>query len=494
MSELPREIFSCAQVRELDRLAIETRGIAGYTLMTRAGAAALEQLRAHWPAARVLTVVCGAGNNAGGGYVVGRLALQAGLEVDLIALVAGSALSGDARTAHEAFVAAGGTVRAADGDYTFAGDVIVDALLGTGLTRTVDGLFAAAVRAINSAGKPVLALDIPSGLDADSGHVHGVAVVADLTVTFVGLKTGLFVGEAPAYCGVVEYADLDVPPDVYGALTAPLRRIGADAVGRALPRRRRTAHKGDHGRVLLVGGAPGMAGAIRLAAEAALRAGAGLVRVATHPDSAAVVTAGRPEVMSHAVEDAAALTPLAAQSDVLVVGPGLGKSPWATSVWRAALSAGRPLVLDADGLNLLAGEPAVRGDWILTPHPGEAGRLLGTSAADVQRDRLAAVQALAERYGGTVVLKGAGTLVADTSAGPIAVCDRGNPGMATAGMGDVLAGVLGAIVAQGAGLREAAEAGVFVHAAAGDRAAAAGERGLIAGDLMAFIRERVNPA
>jgi len=463
-------------------------------LMTRAGAAALEQLRAHWPAARALTVVCGAGNNAGDGYVVGRLALAAGFDVELISLVAGSALRGDARAAYEDFVTAGGTVSGVDRDFTFVGDVIVDALLGTGMTRAVDGSFAAAVEAINTAGKPVLALDIPSGLDADTGHVLGIAVAADVTVTFVGLKTGLFVGDAPAYCGVVEFADLDVPADVYGALAAPLRRIGPDVVARVLPPRRRTAHKGDHGRVLLVGGAPGMAGAIRLAAEAALRAGAGLVRVATHPDSAAVVTAGRPEIMTHAIEGADELAPLAAQSDVLVVGPGLGRSAWATTVWRAAASVGRPLVVDADGLNLLAAAPVLRSDWILTPHPGEAGRLLGMSAVDVQRDRLAAVRALAERYGGTVVLKGAGTLVADTSDAPIAVCDRGNPGMATAGMGDVLAGVLGALVAQGAGLRDAAEAGVYVHATAGDRAAAAGERGLIAGDLMAFIRERVNPA
>jgi NAD(P)H-hydrate epimerase len=494
MIELPNEIYACAQVRELDRLAIEVHGIPSYTLMRRAGAAALEQLRAHWPDARTVTIVCGAGNNAGDGYVLGRLAMEAGLGVDLVSLVAGEDLGGDARVAYDDFVAAGGVAHDTLDAGALRGDVIVDAVLGTGLTRAVEGRFATAVAAINTNAKPVLALDIPSGLDADAGQPLGMAVTAEVTITFVGLKVGLFVGVGPEHCGTVEFAGLGVPANVYEALDAPLHRLSAATVARVLPPRRRTAHKGDHGRVLLIGGAPGMSGAIRLAAEAALRAGAGLVRVATHAASVAVVSAGRPEVMSHVVDGPAALSRLIEESDVLVLGPGLGRSDWAVGLWRAALDAGLPLVLDADGLNLLAAAPERRDHWILTPHPGEAARLLGRDAADVQRDRVGAVRQIAARYGGVAVLKGAGTLIAGSADGALGLCDRGNPGMATAGMGDVLAGVLGAIAAQGADLRSAAEAGVFVHAAAGDAAAAAGERGLVAGDLMAYIRERVNAA
>lgn len=492
MIELPREIYSCAQVRELDRLAIEGHGVASYALMTRAGEAALACLQAHWAAARSVTIVCGAGNNAGDGYVLGRLAREAGLDVDVVGLVAGSDLSGDARRAYNDFIAAGGEVSDYADNGQWRGDVIVDALLGTGLTRPLDGSFARAVRAMNSLQTPVLALDIPSGLDADTGHPLGDAVVADATMTFVGLKIGLFVGQGAEYCGAIEFAGLGVPDSVYAQLDAPFERLGAGRVAQVLPPRRRTAHKGDYGRLLVVGGAPGMSGAIRLAAEAALRAGAGLVRVATHADSAQVVTAGRPELMTHAVDGTDALQALIAESTALVVGPGLGQSDWAAALWRAALAADLPLVLDADGLNLLAGAPARHDRWILTPHPGEAARLLGGDTATVQHDRPAAVRELVARYGGVAVLKGAGTLVAGGHGDQIGVCDRGNPGMATAGMGDVLAGVLGGIVAQGADLRAAAEAGVYVHAAAGDAAAAAGERGLIAGDLMAHVRAMVN--
>jgi NAD(P)H-hydrate epimerase len=236
-----------------------------------------------------------------------------------------------------------------------------------------------------------------------------------------------------------------------------------------------------------------MSGAIRLAAEAALRAGAGLVRVATHPDSVATVTAGRPEVMCHAVVTPDDLAALIALSDGLVIGPGLGRSAWARALWDAGLDAGLPTVLDADGLNLLAEAPERRASWLLTPHPGEAARLLGISTEAIQADRLAAVRALARRYDGVAVLKGAGSLIAGPGDGVVSLCDRGNPGMATAGMGDVLSGVLGALLVQGADPRLAADAGVYLHACAGDEAAEAGERGLLAGDLMNFIRRWANP-
>jgi len=493
MSELPNEIYSSAQVRGLDRTAIEVYGIPSYELMCRAGQSALECLGRHWPRAVNLSIVCGAGNNAGDGYVLARLARAADVSVRVLSVVSAEKLTGDALRAYEDFTAAGGAAEEFEAAQPLTGDVIVDALLGTGLDRDIEGRFAAAVTAINVSDAAVFALDIPSGLHADTGLPLGTAVKADVTMTFVGLKQGLYLGEGIEHAGWLEFAGLGVPAQAHAEISAPLRRLDATCIREALPRRRRTAHKGAHGSVLLVGGAPGMSGAIRLAAEAALRAGAGLVRVASHADSAAVVTAGRPELMCHAVDGADDLAPLIAQSDAIVLGPGLGASEWARALWAASLAAGLPLVVDADGLNMLAEVPERRDDWILTPHPGEAGRLLGTDTSNVQADRLGSVTALAERYGGIAVLKGAGSLIAAAHEIPVSVCDRGNPGMATAGMGDVLSGVLGALLVQGVGLRMAAEAGVYIHAAAGDAASGAGERGLLAGDLMPLIRQWANP-
>src|SRR5690606_23004779 len=290
-----------------------------------------------------------------------------------------------------------------------------------------------------------------------------------------------------------------------------LERLRPDLLERTLPRRARSAHKGTNGRVLLVGGGPGMPGAIRLAAEAALRVGAGLVEVATWRDSVVPVMAGRPELMCRAVETVEDLEPRLALADVVVVGPGLGRSEWAKALLERVLASELPLVVDADGLNLLAEAPPRRGNWVLTPHPGEASRLLGRSVGDVQADRLGAVRELVARFDAAVVLKGACTLVGtprESLDGPhagesgaagaapvdVAVCDYGNPGMATGGTGDVLAGVLGGLCAQLKDLRLAARAGVLLHALGGDDAAAdGGERGMTAGDLLPALRRRANP-
>lgn len=469
-------------------------GIPGYELMCRAGEAALDSIRRNWPTARDITLLCGAGNNAGDGYVLARLALAAGYRVRVLSLVPAARLGGDARHAEQDFTRAGGGASDFDAREPLGGDLIVDALLGTGLDRAVEGIFADAVEAINAAGRPVLALDIPSGLNADSGMPLGCAVRADATVTFVGLKQGLFLGRGLDYRGRLELAELGVPAQAHADVAAPLLRLQRSCLLAAFPRRARTAHKGSHGSLLIVGGGPGMPGAVRLAAEAALRTGAGLVRVATHPAGLAAVGAGRPEIICHGLTRADELVTLIRQSDALVLGPGLGTDAWARDVWAAGIETELPLIVDADGLNLLAESPRRRTDWILTPHPGEAGRLLGCAPSDVQADRLAAVRQLASAFGATAVLKGAGTLVADAADGPVGVCDLGNPGMATAGMGDVLAGVIGGALAQGIERQLAAEAGVYLHAAAGDVAAQEGERGLLAGDLMPFIRRSVNPA
>jgi len=492
MNALPASVFSAAQVRAMDADAIERLGIPGYTLMGRAGEAALDCLTRDWPQARRVLVLCGAGNNAGDGYVVARLGAAAGLSVTVAALTEPGRLRGDAGRAWADFVEAGGSTVEFSAALFGDADVVVDALLGTGLDREVGGAYADCIRALDESGCQVLSLDLPSGLNADTGAVMGCAVSASRTITFVGLKSGLFLGEGPDHVGTLSFAGLGI--DSAAAVGEPvLQRTGADLLARLLPPRRRGAHKGDHGRVLVVGGGAGMPGAARLAAEAALRVGAGLVTVATRPGHAAAIVAGRPEIICREVEAAAEARPLMAAADIVAVGPGLGQSDWARELLETALASGKRLVVDADALNLLARSPWRSEDWVLTPHPGEAARLLGTTVGAVQADRLGSLRSLVDRFGGTVVLKGACSLVMGPS-GRGWVCDAGNPGMATAGMGDVLTGAIAGLAAQGLGPELAAVAGVWVHACAGDRAAQKGERGLIASDLMEALRTCVNPS
>lgn len=491
--ELPLALYRAEHVRALDRAAIEQEGIPGLELMERAGRAAFLALRERWPQARRLGVACGGGNNAGDGYVVARLASAHGLEVSVWQLGDADRLQGAAREAYARMQAAGVNPVPFEAGALAGVDVLVDALFGTGLDRAVEGTWAEAVTAINGSGRPVLAIDIPSGLHADTGRVLGVAVRAALTVSFIGLKQGMFTGAGGEHCGRIVFDDLGVPPSVYETVAADARRLRTGSFSGLLGRRERTAHKGDFGHVLLIGGAPGFGGATRMAGEAALRVGAGLVSLATHPEHTASLTATRPELMCHGVEEPGDLQILLARATVLGIGPGLGQSEWSEALLDAALAAQQPLVVDADALNLLARrEPPRRGHWILTPHPGEAARLLGSSGAEVQSDRFAAAQALAARYRAVVVLKGAGTLVL-APGGEMGVCDAGNPGMASGGMGDVLTGVLAGLLAQRLSLQQAAALGVALHAEAADVAAADGQRGLLASDLMPFLRRLANP-
>ena len=492
MSSLPVAVHTAAQVRALDRHAIDDLQIPSYTLMTRAGEAALGALRSCWPSAQRIAVVCGPGNNGGDGYVLARLAREQRLEVVAVGLHEPARLQGDARRAYDDFLAAGGTVGSWHADCLRGMDVIVDAIFGVGLSRPVDGVAAEAIAAINHSDARVLALDIPSGLHADTGEILGDAVRAERTVTFLGLKLGFYLGEGPNCVGVVMFDGLELPAQALAYVEATALRIDEPEVAELLPPRRRTAHKGQQGSVLVIGGNIGMPGAARMAGEAALRAGAGLVTIATRNENVAAIVGARPELMCRGVTSAEELTALIARADVLALGPGLGQDEWAQTMFETALAKDRRVVVDADALSLLAQSPRKNAHWILTPHPGEAARLIGKTTAEVQHDRLGAAREIAARYGGTVVLKGAGTLVLSDEGLP-AICDRGNPGMASAGMGDVLTGVIAGIVAQKAELAAAARVGVLVHALAGDMAARRGERGLLATDLLAYLPTCVNP-
>ncbi len=493
-AELEQPVYSVAQVREIERRAIQGLGIPGYTLMTRAATAALRRLRAQWPRALRLRVVCGAGNNAGDGYVLARMAKTVGLDVRVGYLCDPAALQGDAQTAYSEAQSAGVAMAPFTARVCADAEVIVDALLGTGLQRPVIDAWADAIAVMNAASAPILALDIPSGLHADSGAVLGAAIHAQLTVTFIVPKLGLYLGHAAEHVGQVVLAGLDIPAGVFDGIEPAIWQLDVGWLRATLPgARARTAHKGEFGHVLVVGGQPGMSGAARMTAEAALRVGAGLVSVATHPQHAATLNIGRPELMCHGITDTTMLRPLLERATVLALGPGVGQGDWSRTLLAAVWDSKVPMIVDADALNLLAQEPQRRERWVLTPHPGEAGRLLGCSTVEVQADRLAAIQAIQSRYGGVVVLKGAGTLIADGSR--CRISHSGNPGMASGGMGDVLSGVIVGLCAQGLALFDAAAAGVVMHALAADAVAKReGERGLLAGDLLSELRYWVNQA
>ena len=488
--QLPYALYTAAQVRALDQAAIASH-CPGAELMQRAGQAAYGLLRRRWPAARRLTVLCGPGNNGGDGYVVARLAREDDLEVRVLQLGDEGRLSLEATQMREAWCQSGGRCEAFR-ELPRNTDLIVDALLGIGLERPLIGDWAAAVRATNDQLAPVLAIDIPSGLHADTGRVLGCAVRATATLSLIGLKQGLFTGAGPEYCGEIHFAGLGIPASLYGREVLAARRLDWPKVASQVPRRSRDAHKGDLGHVLVVGGAPGFSGAARLAGEGALRAGAGLVSVATHPAHAAELNLGRPELMVAAVTSPAELAPLLARATAVAIGPGLGQAPWGQELLSPVLASGKPLVLDADALNWLARARIRREDWVLTPHPGEAARLLSCSPAEVQADRFNAAHRLRDEFGGTLVLKGAGTLVMGAGRRPLGVCSQGNPGMASGGSGDVLTGMVAAFLARGLVAEDAAEVAVCLHAAAGDAAARAGEQGMLASDLIAAIRPILN--
>ena len=501
MMEETQRLYTAAQVQRLDKCAIEDHGIPGIDLMELAGCSVFEQAVLKFPKSRNWLVFCGGGNNAGDGYIVARLARQAGLEALVCALKSMDSLSGDAATAASRWHEAGGQTRAWPVREIGSYDLLVDALLGTGLDRAPVGPYGDAIELINQAVAGVVAVDIPSGLNADTGQVMGTAVAADLTVTFIGRKRGLYTADGPDFAGGIEFSDLKTPDSVKDSIQDSGILIRENEIRKNLSTRPKNSHKGSFGWVLGVGGNAGMSGALRLCGEAALRSGAGKVTLATHPAHAALLNLACPELMVRGVERQEQLHDLLRPVDVVVAGTGLGRDSWAEELFRACMKTGAHVVLDADGLNILASRftemadcDIPHGNWILTPHPAEAGRLLGIPASEVQADRVTWAQQLAQRYGAVVVLKGCGTVIADQN-GCYAICPLGNPGMASAGSGDVLAGVIGALLAQGLNLWAAATTGVVAHARAGDIAAGLlGERGMLASDITRQLPTVLNPA
>lgn len=483
-------LYTAEQMRGLDRDAIEGQGILGYSLMNQAGQAVLSQIRTRWPKVQNLTIFCGAGNNAGDGYVVARLAHEQGMQVQVLYLSAPDGLSGDAWQAYAGCIAEGVKAEVYQSQVIDDCDLLVDALLGIGLQRQISGLWLAAIEAMNRCDKPVIAVDIPSGIHADTGKAMNAAVQADCTVTFIGLKRGLFTGDAPDYVGDLVLDDLQTSPSDGFQLQDSTCLLLDETIKSCLPRRQRIAHKGQHGHVLVIGGNRGMQGAPLLSGMAALRSGAGLVSIATHAHPDSVRSHAQPELMIHAVESAKQLRPLLEVCTVVVAGPGLGQDSWALSMMAEVIECRKPLLVDADGLNLLARESDYNLNWVLTPHPAEAARLLNESTREIQSDRFTSATRLAKFYGGVAVLKGAGTVISGKT---LSLCRSGNPGMATAGMGDILSGIIAALMAQGLSNEQAAQLGVWVHARAADlEAEQHGERGMVATDLLPHIRHLLN--
>ena len=501
---LPGDIYSVAGVRELDRRIIERMGDNGYELMSHAGEAAFALLLSRWPDLDHICVFAGPGNNGGDAWVLASLAMLHNIRVTFYTLGDMGRQSDSAAEARQAALQTGLETRPFTGQLDFDGDLIVDGLLGTGLSSDVRGEYATAITAINEHPADVLSLDVPSGLNADTGTVMGTAVRATQTVTFIAVKTGLLTADGPDFTGDLSCAALDLIRDDKTAVPALMERISwyqLDQQKRRLPARTGNSHKGSFGHALLVGGEHGAGGAVAMAVEACGRTGAGKISCATRETHVPVILNRRPECMVHGVESGLQLTPLLEQATAIGCGPGLGQKSWAELLLQPVLNSDLPMVLDADGLNNYALKLYSTAGWhddfnrrevVLTPHPGEAARLLKSTTAEIQADRPAAARKLAQKCGATVVLKGQGTLITAPD-GRMALCSDGNPGMASGGMGDVLTGVITALLAQGLTAWDAACLGVCVHSAAADLAASeSGQHGLLATDLLPFIRELMN--
>lgn len=503
-------LYDTASIQLLEKRAMDELKIPATELMERAGSEAFKALKELWPNAKHISVFCGRGNNGGDGYVLARIAHEQGLEVKVVECgnAAVNPLSSAASHARLSFLKTNLTPIPYAEDVELKGEVLVDALFGIGFKGPLKQEFAKIISKLNQTNLPIFAIDVPSGLDASTGGMTEVAIKASATITFMGAKQGLVTGFGPSCTGKVVLSDLGLPSSLFSKVPATSHLMSDDLL-KNLPPRQRAAHKGDFGHVLIVGGGDsGFAGAPLLSGMAALRAGAGLVSLAIPPESYSRVGAGAKELMCHAITDANSFSALLARATVVVIGPGLGQSSWAYARMEQVCASSLPLVMDADALNILSHWlyhdkktllPHNAENWLLTPHPGEAGRLLNTDTPTIQQNRFIAAEQIASKVGANVILKGAGTIVYSwpkekKEGSSFALCSLGNPGMATAGTGDVLSGILGALIAQKLPLPIAAELGVFIHAKAGDLAAEqGGERGLIASDLFPFIHTLVNP-
>ncbi len=495
------------QMRECDRITIEQLGLPGMVLMENASRAvaenAIEMLGGMGPGSRVI-VFCGKGNNGGDGFAVARYLLSAGADIIVYLLGDQESLSGDAALNCQLFKRLGGVLRGVKHNKDLPAsdiycDLIVDGLLGTGFKGKTRGLYADAIKNINSIKAPVISIDIPSGVNGDDGQVEGVAIIADRTVTFGLIKCGLLFSPGRELTGKLVTADIGIPTQVVEDRKIDCCLIDADDVKQTIPLRHPSAHKGDVGHVYILAGSPGMTGAAALCAEGAMRCGAGLTAVGTPASLNSVMETKLTEAMTHPLPNtkdgnlsSAGLSQIAERldwADVLAIGPGLGLHDETAELLKGVLKIVKtPIVIDADALNILAKHPNLLdnlpANCVLTPHPGEFTRLTGISVKELFNNRTKIVAEAASKWNATVVLKGSPTISASLE-GKTFINPTGNAGMATGGTGDVLTGVIAGLIAQGVQPVAAAWTGAYLHGKAGDRAAdEMGQHGLIASDIV----------
>ena len=498
MQNLPDKLYNVDSIVQLEQIAINQFGLAAYTLMKSAGQAVFDVIQKKYPSCQNILVLCGAGNNAGDGYVVARLAKQAGFNVHVISLIDAASLKNAALLAYQDWLDVAEN-DVADKSLINEADIIVDALLGTGLKREVSAEWAQWITAVNHSLKPVISVDIPSGLVADTGVISGHAIKADVTVSFIGLKQGMFTAQAKDVCGEIVFNDLAVPEEAFDQVETDIRLI--DGVDYALlPKRKASSHKGKFGHVLIAGGNTGMPGAVILAATAALRTGAGLVTIITASNNLAAISSAVPEAMVKTcdIDSLAEVFTVSLENSIthIAVGMGLAQDDWSLELLRCCLRLNKTMLIDADALNLIAlHKIKISSSLLITPHPGEAARLLSQetplSSADIQQDRFAAVKKLhllfSDSEACVVILKGSGSLIFDGQT--LKVCSAGNAAMAAPGMGDVLSGIVIALLAQGIKIGDAAQLGVCLHASAAQFVTQDKTRGLLASDVVKALPE-----
>ncbi len=494
------QLYTAEDSRQCDA-AIIGGGISGFALMQRAADRIFDlvtDLQDEFQ--KPVVVIVGSGNNGGDGLLVAALAKAAGFDVQVVSLKPLEMRTPEGTQALELAQEKGVAFSVFSGNESFENTLVIDALLGTGFNRPLSNEATLLIKAVNRADNTVLAADVPSGLCADTGVVHDTAIIASKTISFIVRKRGLYTADGPDHAGVRYFYDLQSRDDeekkryqlAVHALKQPVEVMALEQLKWHLPMRKRNSHKGTYGHCVLIGGNHTMAGAVLLAAEAALNAGCGLVTVVTKASHQQALNARLPEVLTAVTDDE--ISQALAKASVIGIGPGLGEDEWASSLLYKVYESDVPAVVDASALNLMAGieTPFVRDNWVLTPHPKEAARLLHQdSAKDVQRNRFDAANALTDKYKAAVVLKGCGTLVG--SHHQTYLCDAGNPGMAVAGMGDVLTGVIAGLIASGVSVLQAAQLGTQLHAVAGDKLVERqGAIGLRPSQMPTMIRELMN--
>ena len=509
--KIPKRLYRVDQMPILEQMAMKKLALNTFDLMVLAGTAVFQILKSNYPLVNKLIIFVGSGNNAGDGYIVAAKAKSVGMKVEVIQLSGIEKLSGIAMKAHEYAKSSGVETRSfdaelLDGCSSDEETLIVDAILGVGINKSVTGLYEKAILSINAASHPVVSVDLPSGLNADTGRAMGIAVKADITVSFIGLKQGLLTGEGQDYSGQVFFERFDIPDNVYSSESSPKpssKRIDINYVQGRLKPRKKSAHKGDHGHVVVLGGDKGFGGAGIMAAEAAQRAGAGLVTLVTRSEHKTAALVRCPELMVIGEEDEKNWGGILNRASCIVVGPGLGTNEWGRSILSKVIEQKKinhtPVLFDADALTLLTERENTLKTFethnaVFTPHPGEAARLLGCSTEFVESDRFRTVKELVKLLGGTCLLKGSGSLTSSEYAPDIIyLCSEGNAGMASGGMGDVLSGIVASLIAQGLSCVDALNCGICIHGEAGDLASRAnGERGLRATDLFPFLAKLLN--